>query len=216
VFPDPLSLKLEAKNELYSFVDKRLKPLPKNADGSINELAEGFQDNEVDALRHAYVSGVFTQVYGEKFANMSGYLQEYFPGGGGSSPGGPEQTNMDLWNNRVGRENGKKTKDREELFTSLLKALKKGELISDPKDARRFQGPKTISNKRKSLVVVVEESESGENQMYFDFHKGNFLSRSEFVTFIKEGQYPDYEFRKIRGFEIPVSKRDKVKGNNLG
>jgi hypothetical protein len=49
-----------------------LRKLPKNQDGTINEFSEGFDDNDVDALRHAYVSGVFTQEYGELSADIFG------------------------------------------------------------------------------------------------------------------------------------------------
>ena len=55
---NPFALEAEAKKEVYKLIDKNLRKLPKNKDGTFNELAEGFHDNDVDALRHAYVSGV--------------------------------------------------------------------------------------------------------------------------------------------------------------
>ena len=70
----------------------------------------------MDALRHAYVSGVFTQEYGEAAANVLGRLNEYSPGGGSSSSSSTNSTNMDLWNNEVARKYGKKSKTRKELF----------------------------------------------------------------------------------------------------
>ena len=60
-----LSLEEEVADEVYSLIDKHLKPLPKKSDGSIDKEADGFQHNDVDALRHAYASGVFTMEYGE-------------------------------------------------------------------------------------------------------------------------------------------------------
>ncbi len=52
----PFELRDEAANEGYIFIDKYLRNLPKKSDGTIDLHASGFQDNEVDAMRHAYVS----------------------------------------------------------------------------------------------------------------------------------------------------------------
>ena len=123
---NPLSLKSEANKEVYKLIEKNLRKLPKNEDGTINEFADGFYNNDVDALRHAYVSGVFTQEYGESTADIFGRLNEYFPGGSISSSNEENSTNMDLWNNEIGRRYGKKTKSRKDLFKRLMKALKKG------------------------------------------------------------------------------------------
>lgn len=41
-----------------------------------------------------------------------------------SSANAENSTNMDLWNNSVGRKYGKKTKSRKDLFKVLMKALK--------------------------------------------------------------------------------------------
>jgi len=70
------TLKEEAKIEAYEFIDRNLKKLPRNEDGSFNEFADGFADNDVDALRHAYVSGVYTMEYSEDTAEKLGRLQE--------------------------------------------------------------------------------------------------------------------------------------------
>lgn len=37
---DPFALKSEAKKEAYILIDKHLRKLPKNSDGTVNELAE--------------------------------------------------------------------------------------------------------------------------------------------------------------------------------
>jgi len=62
----PPDLMKEAQLEGYVYFDKHIRTLPKNPDGAINIYALGLADNDVDAFRHAYVSGVFTQEYGEK------------------------------------------------------------------------------------------------------------------------------------------------------
>ncbi len=75
-----LNLEEEAKNEVYLLIDEHHRPLPKKKDGTIDEDAEGFQHNDVDALRHAYVSGVFTMEYSVGFASFLGGARETFSG----------------------------------------------------------------------------------------------------------------------------------------
>ena len=216
MLPFPPFLREEAKNEVYLFIDKSLKPLPKNPDGTINELTEGFHNNDVDSLRHAYVSGVFTIAYGEKVADFFGRLNEYFPTSGGSYPGEENERNMDLWNNAIGRKYGKKSTTRDELFKYLLKALKNGEMILDPNDPRKYDGKPIIKRKIKGRVIVVEESDKGENITFYDLDKKKLLSLTDFISSIKIGDYPKYGLRNIDGKEIPVSKRDGFNFNNLG
>jgi len=215
ILPFPPTLKKSAKYEVYELIDKHYKKLPKNPDGSFNEIADGFHNNDVDALRHAYVSGVFTQVYGEKVADMFGRLNEYFPVGGGSSPNGTKETNMDLWNNSIGRKYGKKTKTGKELFDKLLEALKKGELIININDQRKYTGAPIIEPNKSNNVVVIEESKTGENLVFFDINKPLMLAKSEFISLILNGQYSNYEIRNINGKETPVSKKDGITVNNL-
>ena len=170
-----------------------------------------FHNNDVDALRHAYVSGVFTMEYNATVAKILGDLNEIFPHcpyNRNTSPEGGER-DMDDWNNRIGREHGEKPKTREELFEGLKKALKNGDLIVRPEDPRKnssTEGPVRES------VVVLKESETGENLSFLDVKSLAAMSREEFVSLIKAGKYRDYEIRNIGGKEIPASKRDG-KGN---
>jgi hypothetical protein len=93
----------EARDEAYSYFDRFIRPLPKTKNGKIDEIAPGFDDNDVDAFRHAYVSGVFTQKFGEKTADLLGLLNEYSLPAQYSHSLSPRSRNMDFWNNRVGR-----------------------------------------------------------------------------------------------------------------
>lgn len=213
-----LNLEDKAEDEVYALIDRHLRPLPKNSDGTINKEAKGFQHNDVDALRHAYVSGVYTMEYSERVAAFLGGLREQFPVVGSAGTSGPnkeEAKNMDLWNNSVGRKYGKKSKTREELFQHLLQALKNGELITDLNDKRGYSSnTETIDPKATEQVIVLKESETGENLLFLDTHKMLAFSREEFVVKIKNGEYGDYEIRRIGGKEVPASKRDGR--NNLG
>lgn len=110
----------------------------------------------------------------------------------------------------------KKIKNKNQLFELLQKALKHGELITAPDDPRKFHGNSFIERTPRTLVVVVEESKSGENLTYFDIEKSTFLTKSEFVARIKEGMYPEHELRNINGQATPVAKKDGKDSNNLG
>ena len=213
-----LSLEEEVADEVYSLIDKHLKPLPKKSDGSIDKEADGFQHNDVDALRHAYASGVFTMEYGETVATFLGWARELFIGNSveGSGINESRSRNMDLWNNSVGRKYGKKSKTRKELFRHLLKALKNGELIIHLNDTREYPSKADIdSEKMGGRVVVLKENKSGGNVLFLDTKTMMVFSRNEFVAKIKKGEYgDDYEVRMMGGKEIPASKRDGT--DNLG
>ncbi len=132
--------KSQAQNEAYAYFDQHIRPLPKRKDGKLDLLAPGFDDNDVDAFRHAYASGVFTQEYGERTANLLGLFNELSPEAQYSHSMSPRSRNMDLWNNRVGRKYGKKTQGRKRLLKLIHEALKRGELIIDLSDRREFTG----------------------------------------------------------------------------
>jgi len=161
-FP-PFDLKSEAEQEVYRLIDEKYRQLPKAKDGSIDSSAWGFQDNDVDALRHAYVSGAYAQSYGASTAELLGRLYEYFPGLGTSAPNSERSTNMDLWNNAVGRKYGKKVKNRLQLFQELLEALKRGELITDPSDKREYTGLPCLETAPAGTVIVIEKDKKGRN-----------------------------------------------------
>lgn len=47
----------EARAEAYKFFDRHIGRLPTNSDGTIKLHGSWLDDNDVDAFRHAYVSG---------------------------------------------------------------------------------------------------------------------------------------------------------------
>lgn len=211
---DILNLKSIAKVEVYMFIDEYIKVLPKSASGQINEFEDGFVDNDVDALRHAYVSGVYTMEYGSAVAEILGRMHELVFSDSSSSH--PQSENMDLWNNSIGRKYGKVSKTREELFFNLKKALDSGELIITPNDKRKYTGDKYIKRKPKSFVIKIEERISGMNVLFYDISQKEVMTKQEFLNRIKEKKYPNYTIKNVKGEEIPVSKKDRFKFNNLG
>ncbi len=211
-----LSLKSICEQESYDLFDKYIRRLPRKSDGSYDLSTGEFYDNDVDAVRHAYTSGIFTQEYGEKVTEILGDINELVPLGGNSSSNSPNSKNMDLWNNRIGRKLGLKTSGKLKLFKLILKALKNGELILDPENDPRVNQVLPTKVQTKNKVFVVKESKKGKNLAYFDVEKSVILSKGEFISEIKIGNYPFYEIRIIKGDETPVSKKDKNIPNNLG
>ena len=212
----PDLLKNEARDEAYEYFDKNIRPLLKKSDGTIDITAFGLENNDVDAFRHAHVSGVFTIVYSESTADIFGRLNEYSPFSWYSNSKNPESLNMDLWNNSVGRKYGKKTKDRKELLKLIHKALDNGELITDPKsDKRIYEGASHDSVNKSKSVIVLTEDKNGRNETFLDLVKNQVLTREEFVSQIQAKNYPGYTVKQINGVPTPVSNPDGRRTNNL-
>lgn len=205
----------DALEEAYVYFDQNIRTLPKLPSGKINPAARGLEDNDVDAFRHSYVSGVFTQIYGEATADVFGRLNELDPASLYSNSQNPGSRNMDLWNNSIGRKYGKKTNSRKALLKKIHEALKKRELITDPKDARKYKGAKGDPGKSSKPVVAISKSKTGRNELFYDTAKQIELSREEFIAKIQEGVYPGYTVKNIRGTSTPVSNPDGRKTNNL-
>jgi hypothetical protein len=201
----------EATKEAYIYFDKKIRPLPKDENDQIDTMAPGFVDNDVDAFRHAYVSGVFTQEYSEQTANILGWLNE---GTSILSPLG--STNMDLWNNSVGRKLGSKVKNREQLADLVRQALKSGELIISLSDPRKFTEAVPPLPSGEHSVIVLRKDTKGVNEHFYDFKTSQVLTRSEFVEGIHSGRYPGYGIRNVKGVDYPFSKKDDDPLNNLG
>jgi hypothetical protein len=204
-------LKADARDELYLLIDKHYKPMPKDANGKIDPKAHGLADNDIDALRHSYVSAVYVIEFSNETSELLGRLNEFDP-----RTNEIRSRNMDLWNNSLGRAYGKKFKRGEELFFALLKALKSGELIITPNDSRKYKGAKIINRIPKSFVIKVKENKTGANIEFFDVRNKQMLTKEQFIGAIRAGRYPGYAVRKHYSGEFPYSTRDKFSFNNLG
>jgi hypothetical protein len=75
----------------------------------------GAHNGVMDAYRHAYVSGRFTQEYGSAVARMVGDAHEY------TNKNSPQEHAMDYHNNAVGRDIGGNTTGPNDLFQSLMR-----------------------------------------------------------------------------------------------
>lgn len=176
-------------------------------------MGEGLVDNDVDALRHAFVSGVYVIEFSEQTSELMGRLNEL---GDIHSVSTARSQNMDLWNNSVGRKIGKKVKTWRELYERLLKSMKDGELILTPTDNRKFKGEKSIQRLPKSFVIKIKENRTGANIEFLDVRRRTVLSKNDFIMAIRDGKYPGYAVRKYQADEFPYSTRDRFLFNNLG
>ena len=106
-------------------------------------------NNEADAFKHAYMQWYMTWHYGDYFAKQAG---DYHEDKVRETVSG--ETNMDLWNNQIGREIAqemqeiKKKKDwdilgdeyyEEYAAKVIVDKMHEGELITNPKDPRKFE-----------------------------------------------------------------------------
>lgn len=204
----PNSLVKKLAKESYVYFDRYVRELPKNSDGSIDLSDVVTWDNDIDAFRHAFASGVFTHEYGETAAKLAGWLNEKF-----SVHSQPGDENMDHWNNAVGRRLAMKHKTRDALAKAIKEAMENGELILSPNDDRRYEG---ATVEQDGAVVVIKESKTGANELFFDIANSVVMTKDEFVAAIEGGNFPSYSIRIVDGGRIPVSKRDDDQGNNLG
>ena len=211
----PTTYKTEARDEAYEYFDENIRELPKDMEGKIDPRSFGLVDNDVDAFRHAYVSGVLTQVYSESTADILGRLNEMMPLAIYYNSKDPRSLNMDLWNNSVGRKLGKLAKDKVELLKLVDKALKDGELIISLEDSRKYQGAFSDPRNQSKPIIVLLEDEKGRNEQFFDTIEYLVLNREQFVDLINQGKYPGYTVKQINGIATPVSLPDGRKTNNL-
>jgi hypothetical protein len=212
----PWALMREAETESYEYFDTNIRPLPKSPDGTTNVSARGFHDNDVDAFRHAYVSGVFTQEYSETVADVFGRLNEFWIPDLYSNSKNPRSLNMDLWNNAVGRKYGKKSRSRESLLKKLHKAIEAGELLTDLADTRNYRGARSNPERASKPIVAIKKDKNGRNELFFDIVRQQIFTLAEFLDQIAVGSYPGYVVKDIRGRPTPVSKSDKRRTNNIG
>ncbi len=64
-------------------------------------------------------------------------------------------------------------------------------------------------------ITVTQENQTGRNQKFHDNYTGEDMSREQFVSKIKRGEYQNYHVRTINGVETPVSNPDQSEANNL-
>jgi hypothetical protein len=211
-------IKKRSEEEAYTYFHNNIRPLPKKEDGSWDFKTGKFHNNDTDAFRHAYVSGIFTQKYNQITANTLGQLHEL--DGDYKRSQSSKEKNMDLWNNQVGRKYGAQTSSRPTLLKLLQTSLENGELIitiDSTEDNRTYKEDdySSLIDPRKPMITI-EENKTGRNKWFLDLVKGSLLSRAKFVQEIEYGNYPGYLIADIHNIPTPLSKPDGIVSNNLG
>ena len=131
---NPTSLVKPVQNEAFDFYKQKVDPdiilgtngfgfrtAHKMIDGELVELGRG---DALDAFRHAYASGVFSNEYGTWITHYLGDAAEVYWG----NP--PAESVMDLFNNEKGRELAATTTTREEVADGAALLLANGELMT--------------------------------------------------------------------------------------
>ncbi len=155
-------------------------------------------NNEADAFKHAYLSWLLSYKYGGDFvAEQLGNFHE------NETPKAPlEEKNMDLWNNAMGREIAYNMKRElgddydllgddwasEYASRKIYEKMRKGELITNPNDKRRYENLE--------LELLNEK-----DRVYSD---GEFRNFDEKVQALKMSKYMDYIVDN--NWEVPTEK----------
>lgn len=131
------------------FIDEETKDAQKKFGFQINTGKNPTWNNEADAFKHAFLSWYLSYYHGDDEAKRLGNMHE------DETPNAPwYERNMDLWNNKIGREVAFEMKEglgddydllgdnwaKERAKRIIWEKMKKGELITNPfTDWRRFE-----------------------------------------------------------------------------
>lgn len=168
-------------------------------------------DNETDAFRHAFLMASLARKYGNFTANIIGDMYEY----SNNNPDTAEAKEMDLWNNRVGREIGLKVADElkgyENTFSDehiedmtaikIYNALKNGEMITNTDDKRVYQGSvsknvirdlQSYANTKNELLNKPQDSDT-----FLDGLKSYISSEKEKLDSLKRTESPAHGLKEM-------------------
>ena len=196
------------------------------------EIGTGEHDtwnNESDAFKHAYMQAILQFDWGSVGSNIGGYYHE-LKGLLNNQPN--EEANMDMWNNEIGREIGRnikkfvmgkrkseypKEKIEDMIAEEIVKRMKNGELITNPKDNRSYKNKKLgvyeINELRKQFKTFTGyatniQNEIPENKIFTAEEIGK-LSTDEF------SKYENYIDNQLETYGVPrnyQAQQDVVNG----
>jgi hypothetical protein len=123
--------------ESYLQYEKVFKvALPRGSKGKVIITKTVARNNQIDAFRHAYVSGVFAMKYGNTVAKILGNLKESYDDIFYNQS--KQEKAMDYWNNAIGRRYGIMVKSRGNLAKILKESIAKRELVVEIDDYRCY------------------------------------------------------------------------------
>ena len=215
------------KNEMYA----KTKKYQKIYGFDIGTGEHDTWNNEADAFKHAYMQAIAQFDWGSIVSTIGGYYHEI---DGLKSNQPYEEANMDLWNNEIGREIGRNMKNfimgkrkseypREKIedmiADEIVKRMKNGELITNPKDNRSFVNKKLgvyeINKLRKQFKTFTGyasniENDIPENKIFTAEEIGN-LSTKDFQ------KYEKHINNQLKNYGIPrnIEADEKVQTGDL-
>ena len=134
------------RKEFNDYIVKQTNKYQKKYGFMIGTGKHASWNNEADAFKHTYLSAWLVIQYNDTFSNIIGTYHE------NETPNAPQyETNMDLWNNMVGREIGREIKSiingknysqieiEDMIAQKIMQKMNNGELIVNPfVDNRKF------------------------------------------------------------------------------
>lgn len=176
-------------------------------------------NNEADAFKHAYMQWYLTFHFGKPIAKALGDYHEK------ETPNAPKtETNMDLWNNAIGREIAEEMAHLKNLdlldndsisdyaAKIIVDKMKQGELITNPDDKRQFKNMELERLKEKDRVFYKGELKSKDMNdeiwnTFLDQSLGDGLpSKEELDNRVKQGNliyvdnYTRSDGTKVNGY----------------
>ncbi|MBR1775717.1 hypothetical protein IJ750_01415 [bacterium] len=157
----------------------------------VNEKGEAV-DNEADAFRHTYMQCWLAYRFGDIVAKFLGDDHER-----GKDPDTDSSTNMDLWNNQIGRELAHEIKEEYgkdlSLFDSqflenftmqkVMEKIRKGEVITNPKtDKRKYSNMEKERLRDEDRVFYEDEywdSMNEDERKRFSTHYVNYKNATQ-------------------------------------
>lgn len=176
-------------------------------------------NNEADAFKHAFMQAVLSRRYNDFISNSAGLFHEYQ---NLKSKNPKDETNMDIWNNNVGRDIANEVKDElkllkgpisenqiEDMYAKkIMERMKAGDLITTPKDERAKPIPKKLQEyfKNSHTGYAVPFTREQINSMTNDEFSVN---ESSIMSQLKNGLIGS-ELKDYTGYTNPTSGDNKI------
>ena len=164
------NLRSESTKEAYEYFDQNIRSLPKNSIGEIELSSTDTHNTELDAFRHAYTSGRFTQRYSEEIADILGRMNELL----GGNP--DAEKNMDLWNNEHIITPADSRKFKGNISQYLPNSERPLVVIDESKTGRNQRFVDILTGRIMTLEKITQEIHNGDYAGYYLSNSGQILA----------------------------------------
>ena len=143
-------------------------------------------NNEADAFKHAFMQAYLYLRFDKNVSKSLGNFHEW------ETPNAPEgERNMDLWNNAIGREVAYEINDKygddikyygmdwaqDLVAKKIMEKMSSGEMITSPKDKRKFSNMELERLTDKEKVFYKNEVNSFDTKLR-DLYQSSFFSQA--------------------------------------